>query len=248
MRRASGLGDPNLKELKNLSWLTAPQLSKLTKALSATWVDKRGIIFDEESSRDTAYILLSGVARITCRNRKGRRVQVIVLSPGMIPSFPQPVVGINYNFRCEATTNCQVGAIGWELFIKICLGVRSADFKQLVANYVGRWHAVQLRCSNFMSFTLEERVALILLELSDDFGVRDALGMRLTVKARQKDLAELLGASRPRVSEHLMEFEHKGFIVRKNRQLIVRRDRLEKFLLQTPSNSRDSDAHEAAGI
>ena len=95
---------------------------------------------------------------------------------------------------------------------------------------------------------MAERLALILLELSDDFGVRDALGMRLTVKARQKDLAELLGASRPRVSEHLMEFERKGFIVRKNRQLIVRRDRLENFLLQTPSGYRDSEAHEAAGI
>lgn len=106
---------------------------------------------------------------------------------------------------------------------------------------------MQLRCSNFMSCTLEERVALILLELSDDFGVRDALGMRLTVKARQKDLAELLGASRPRVSEHLMEFEHKGFIVRKNRQLIVRRDRLENFLSQTHAGYRDSGAREAAG-
>ena len=247
MRRVSAQGN-QLKELKNLSWLTASQLSRLTKALSATWVDKRGIIFDERNSPDTAYILLSGVARITCRNRKGRRVQVIVLSPGMIPSFPPPVAGIDYGFRCEAATNCQVGAIGWELFIKICLGVRSADFKQLVANYVGRWHAVQLRCSNFMSCTLEERLALLLLELSDDFGVRNAEGIRLTVKARQKDVAELLGASRPRVSEYLMEFEHKGFIVRKNRQLIVRRDRLEEFLLQTPSNSRDSEAHEAAGI
>jgi CRP-like cAMP-binding protein len=95
--------------------------------------------------------------------------------------------------------------------------LRSADFNQLVANYVGRWHAVQLRCSNFMSCTLEERVALVLLELSYDFGMPDALGTRLTVKARQKDLAELLGASRSRVSEDLMEFEHRGFIVRKNR-------------------------------
>jgi CRP-like cAMP-binding protein len=246
MRRVLAQGN-QLKELKNLSWLTASQLSKLTKAFSATWVDKRGIIFDERSSPDTAYILLSGVARITCCNRKGSRVQVFVLSPGMIPSFPQPVVGINCNFRCEATTNCQVGALGWELFIKICLGVRSADFKQLVANYVGRWHAVQLRCSNFMSCTLEERVALVLLELSDDFGMPDALGTRLTVKARQKDLAELLGASRPRVSEHLMEFEHKGFIVRKNRQLIVRPDRLENFLSQTHAGYRDSGAPEAAG-
>ena len=247
MRRVSRLGDQNLKELKNLAWLTASQLSKLGKALSASWVDKRGIIFDERSSPDTAYILLSGVARITCRNRRGSRTQVIVLPPGMIPSFPQPVVGINYNFRCEAVTNCQVGTIDWGVFVEICLGARSADFKRLAANYVGRWDAVQLRCSNFMSCTLAERLALILLELSDDFGIRDALGMRLTVKPRHRDLAELLGASRPRVSEHLMQFKHKRFIVRRSRQLIVRPDRLESFLLEIRSGYRDGEAHEDDG-
>lgn len=235
MRRVSGRGDVNLKVLRGLSWLRASQLSQLTKALSISWIEKRGIIFDEKSSLDNTYILLSGLARITRRDRKGRRGVLIVVAPGMIPPFPPPVVGIDYGFRCEAATNCQVGAIGGELFVEICLGVRSAaDFKQLVANYVGRWNAVQLRCSNFMSCTLAERLALLLLELSDHFGVRHALGMQLTVKARHKDLAELLAASRPRVSEHMMEFEHEGLVIRRNRQLIVKRERLEGFLSASP--------------
>lgn len=37
-------------------------------------------------------------------------------------------------------------------------------------SYSGRWDLVQLRRANFMSCTLEERVALILLELSESFG------------------------------------------------------------------------------
>ena len=62
--------------------------------------------------------------------------------------------------------------------------------------------------------------------------------MRLTVKARQNDLAELLGASRPRVCEYMKEFEHKGLVARRARQLIVKRDRLENFLLETHSGYR----------
>jgi hypothetical protein len=46
-----------------------------------------------------------------------------------------------------------------------------------------------------MACTLEERVALILLELSENFGMRDQQGVRLMVPARHKDLAELVGAS-----------------------------------------------------
>src|SRR6266446_10071724 len=224
-----------LKGLKNISWLTARQLNKLAGALSVNGVERRTQIFDERDTSDNVYVLLSGVARVTCRNRKGRRAAVIMLAPGMIPAFPLPVAGINYNFRCEAVTNCNVGTLDWNEFIEICLGIGSADFKRMAANYVGRWDLVQLRCSNFMSCTLAERLALILLELSDDFGIRDALGMRLTMRARHKDLAELLGASRPRVSEHMKEFEHKHLVARRARQLIIKRDRLETFLLQTYS-------------
>src|ERR1700730_4995533 len=92
-----------------------------------------------------------------------------------------------------------------------------------------------------MSCTLEERGALILLELSENFGVRNGQGMLLTVPARHKDIAELVGASRPRVTEYLTTFERKHLIARDGRHLIVRRDRLESFLAEAHPhvNGRD---------
>jgi Crp-like helix-turn-helix domain len=117
------------------------------------------------------------------------------------------------------------GAGSWRL-----PGNGSADFKRLAANYVGRWDLVQLRCANLMSCSLAERLVLILLELAETFGVRDTQGTRLTVTVRHKDLAELAGASRPRVSEYLMEFESNHLIERRKRQFIVKCDRLGDFL------------------
>src|ERR1700691_621342 len=219
MSPARASGARRLRGLKNISWLTARQLDKLSNALTTSSVEKRAIIIDEKHSHDTAFILLAGVARITCRNRKGTRTLVIMVAPGMVPGFPPPVAGISYNFRCEAVTPCRVGTIELEAFVEICLGVASADFKRMAESYLGRWDLVQLRCANFMSCTLEERLAL-------------------TLPARHKDLAELVGASRPRITEHLIEFERKHLISRNSRQLVVNRDRLETFLAQ---------AHIAAG-
>ena len=218
--------------LKNICWLTARQLDKLSNALTVSMVEKRAIIFDEKHSPDSAYILLAGVARITCRNHKGQRTLVIMVAPGMIPCFPPPVPGISYNFRCEAATVCRVGTIELKSLVEISLGTASADFKRMASSYVGRWDLVQLRCANFMSCTLEERLALILLELSENFGIPDGKGVRLTLPARHRDLAELVGASRPRITEHLMWFEEKHFISRDKRQLIVDCDRLRSFLEQ----------------
>ena len=221
-----------LRGLKNISWLTARQLDKLYNALTITIVEKRGIIFDDKHTPNAAYILLSGVARISCRNRKGQRTLVIMVAPGMVPGFPPPVPGISYNFRCEAVTVCRIGAVELETFIEISLGIASADFRRLAASYLGRWDLVQLRCANFMSCTLEERLALILLELCENFGVPDPKGVRLTLPARHRDLAELVGASRPRITEHLIIFEKKHLISRNRRQLVVNRDRVEAFLSQ----------------
>src|SRR5216683_1136018 len=205
-KRISGVR--GLRRLKNMSWLSAQRVERLARALIASTVEKREIIFDEKNVPESVYILLSGIARITCRNRRGQRRLVIMLAPGMIPAFPLPAGGIRYDFRCEELTSCQIGAIDLKAFIRISLGIESIDFKRMALNYLGRWNLVQLRCSNFMSCTIEERLALTLLELSEDFGTRDNDGLRLTVLARHCDLAELVGASRPRITERLSRFEH----------------------------------------
>src|ERR1700730_12766691 len=107
-----------LRGLKNISWLTPRQLTRLVKALTLSRIAKRGIILDEKTSPQSAFVLPCGIARITHRNRKGEHTLVIMLAHGMIPGFPPPVAGISYNFRCEAVTECQIGTVDLETFIE----------------------------------------------------------------------------------------------------------------------------------
>jgi CRP-like cAMP-binding protein len=202
-------------------------------------VNRREIFIDDKKrSPELAFILLAGVARITCRNRKGDRTVVIMVASGMIPGFPPPVPGIRYNFRCEAVTPCQVGTIELKALIEIALGISSDDFKQMAASYLGRWDLVQLRCANFMSCRLEERIVLTLLELAENFGVKDERSIRLTIPTRHRDLAELVGVSRPRVTEFLLKFERDKLISRgAARHLIIHPSRMEVFLARTNSTA-----------
>jgi CRP-like cAMP-binding protein len=121
-------------------------------------------------------------------------------------------------------------------FVKICLGIGSAAFKLLAASFFERWERVHLRRSNLIGCTLEERLALTLLDLSENFGVPSRpRGMRLTVSVRHRDLAELVGASRPRVTEHMLEFTQKHLISSQNRHLVVDREGLKGFLMAANS-------------
>src|SRR5258708_27617527 len=109
MASASKLGNRRLRGLGNISWLTSRQLDKLAGALTVSTVERRGVISEEKNSAALAYVLLAGVARITCLNRKRMRNLLMMVPPGMVPGFPPAVTGINYHFRCEAVTPCQVG-------------------------------------------------------------------------------------------------------------------------------------------
>jgi CRP/FNR family transcriptional regulator len=232
MKSARGQRVQSLRALADISWLTADQLDTLAGALTVTGHEMRSTIFSDKSATESAYILLSGVARITCINRKGRRTTAIILSPGLIPAFPTAVEGITYHFRCEAVTSCQVGTIGLNSFTKICLGIGSAAFKRMSASFLGRWDRVHLRCSNLMGCTLEERLALVLLDLIENFGVPDDGGrMRLTVPVRHNDLAELVGATRPRVSEHLRDLARKHLISIQNERLVLDPKGLKGYLI-----------------
>src|SRR5713101_4053899 len=114
MRRIHPSTLRNLSRLKNIAWLRARQLGKLSRTLTVSGFDRRTVIFDERHVPESVHLLLSGVARITCRDRRGKRTMVLMVAPGMIPSFPLPLVGVTYGFRCEAVTNCQIGTIDFD--------------------------------------------------------------------------------------------------------------------------------------
>jgi DNA-binding transcriptional ArsR family regulator len=84
-----------------------------------------------------------------------------------------------------------------------------------------------LRGSSFLSLGLHERIGLALLELCSDFGIADSRGTLLRVAVSHGHLANLVGASRPRVTEHLARLERDGLVIRQGHQLVVRAEELK---------------------
>jgi CRP-like cAMP-binding protein len=87
-----------------------------------------------------------------------------------------------------------------------------------------------MRGSSLLSLGLHERLGMTLLELCSDFGIEDSRGTLLRVVFSHKDLASLVGASRPRVTEHLAQLEREHLVFHQGRQLIVNVGLLENSM------------------
>jgi CRP-like cAMP-binding protein len=178
------------------------------------------VILREVALAQDAHILLAGIARITCRNARNERVTVAMLAPGPIPEFPSLPIS-QAGFQCEAYNDCRVGSVSWSEFDGITGHSTESAFKQFHRNDLKQWYRLLLRSSSFLNLGLHERIAIALLELCADFGIEESRGTLLRVSFSHKDIANLVGASRPRVTEHLARLEREKFVIRQGRQMVV---------------------------
>lgn len=226
----------SLGRLEALSWLSASELGVLSDLLTLTRFKRGEVILREATLASDAHILLSGVARITCLNSRNERATVAFLAPGPIPAFPAPSISRS-DFRCESCNKCVVGSLNWKEFENVAANGHELALRKFHENDLKHWYQLLLRSSALLSPDLRDRVAIALLQLCTDFGTEDSRGTLLRVSFSHKDIASMIGASRPRVTEHLGQLERDRFVLRQGRQLVVRVDMLSDSLAMHASSS-----------
>lgn len=214
-----------LKRLKGLAWLSNLELDGLANGLTVNNFKKHEVMLGENGLAAEAHILLTGVANITCLTARGERVTVALVAPGPIPEFPAQLPS-RWRFRCDAYSNCRFGTLSWDRFNAIALNAPRSAFREFHQSNLQLWYRLLLRGSTFLNLSLHERLEMALLELCQDFGIEDSRGTLLRVALSHKDLASLVGASRPRVTEHLAQLEREHLVFRQGRQLVVRASEL----------------------
>jgi hypothetical protein len=228
-----------LSRIKSLSWLSTSELGLLVGALTLSHFKRAQIILREAALACDAHILLQGVARITCQNARNERVTIALLPPGPIPKFPSLPFS-RFDFRCEAYNDCRVGSLSWNGFKGIGADGSESAFRRFHQNDLQQWYRLLLRSSSFLDLDLHERIAITLLELASDFGIEEARGTLLRASFSHQDIADLVGASRPRVTEHLARLEREHLIVRQGRQLIVRVEQIGDAIGDPASRAMES--------
>jgi hypothetical protein len=151
-----------------------------------------------------------------------------------------------FGFRCEAYNDCRVGSLSWNDFNHITVESSELAYRKFHQNDLQQWYRLLVRNSSFLDLDLHERVAITLLELAADFGIKESRGALLRTSFSHQDIADLVGASRPRVTEHLAQFEREHLIIRQGRQLIVCTDSIVTETDVRPSSLDDGVSGKAS--
>jgi CRP-like cAMP-binding protein len=226
-----------LKRLKDLSWLSQGQFKRIDEAMSGRTVKRKEVIFEERSALNpSTHILLTGIAEL-CHSFASNSRVVALISPGVIFRMPLMSRGIDHHFTWIAMNECRVAELSTSSYIKITLGILQSTYDRVAMIENLRWANILGRYPGFLGFGLQSRVAIALIELARDFGVQNTRGILIRINLTQKQLADLVGATRPRVGEVLQELERQQLVVREGRQLAIVVRSLEALIKKAAANS-----------
>jgi CRP/FNR family transcriptional regulator, cyclic AMP receptor protein len=223
--RDNFLDPTDLSKLRTLSWIPAERLTHLACSVQLMRVRRPQTIFSQGEASSRIYVMLSGVAKLSIENCH-ERVLVGLVGPGEIFGVSSLLPNTSRPFRCNAFTDCRLAIAKPEAFIEAALGIQPADLGRMLDVTVGRWWGMLTQYANLVGCGLRERLANALWQIGTKFGVQESRGILLTLKLTHGDLADLVGASRQRITIQLKEFERERLLIRDGRRIIIVPDKL----------------------
>ena len=222
------INSKTIAQFKSLSSFSVPQLEKLARALSVRNYKKDENIFEQEEEAKLIYLLVSGVTGFIYMSGHERQTIVSLLPAGEFFGLDSLTPKGRHPFTCTAFEPCTIGSMKPPDFIEILLGTSYENFL--------RWHMVALHptralyihCIRGIGLDLRRRLALELLNLADSFGTPVARGVEIDLRISHEVLANIIGASRQQVTQHLNKLDREKVIFRDRRRIIIDREKLRK--------------------
>ncbi|GHH91424.1 Crp/Fnr family transcriptional regulator [Streptomyces capillispiralis] len=180
----------------------------------------RQVLLREHEPSSHVLVILSGWAKVTSAAPNGYEALLALRGPGDIVGEQALLSGRPRGATVTALERIEALAIDADRFGSL-LDERPDIARKLLALTADRTRDSDRRRVQFAALTVQERLALLLLELVHTHGKESEEGVRLTAGLTQSELAGSVGASREAVARLLKQLRERGVVRTGRRGIIV---------------------------
>lgn len=205
--------DPrSLGELDLFQGLAPDQLAELNGLLRSQAVQAGTHFITAEQPGEVVYVLLEGTVKIYVTRSDGREVILAFLGPGDTVGEMSLVDSAGRSANVVTTEPSRLLWMDRTTF-QACLRTLTPLANNLVRLLANRLRFANEQIQALCTLDVPGRVARQILAMADRYGSRQEGGdVRIPLRLTQSDLAEIVGASRERVNQVIVDFKHRGFI------------------------------------
>ena len=186
-------------------------LREVNEYFRASHFQKGEVIYYQEEAASLLRIVVFGHIKLIHHTEDGKDILTDLLQPGEYFGS-LPVMGDEvYHETAYAHTTCCVLSTGHREFQSI-LENRPGVAVKLLEITSGRLRKSQEDLLQLSTLPVKQRLASILLQLSEKFGEDDTNGFLLQTPLSRKDLADMAGTSAETASRIMSSFQEDGLI------------------------------------
>jgi CRP/FNR family cyclic AMP-dependent transcriptional regulator len=223
--------DPTaLAELSLFRGLPPERLRRLGEILRKKTVPSGTNMITAEQPGEVVYVILEGTVKILIEQVDGREVILAFLGAGDTVGEMSLVDSSGRSANVMTMEKCTLLWMDRATFQDLLRNV--PEFAQnLVKLLAGRLRMANEQIQSLSSLDVAGRLARQILAFAERYGRPENEGVRIPLRLTQSDLAELVGASRERVNQVMVEFRQKGYLAvdSTHRVLVFKSQELARF-------------------
>jgi CRP/FNR family transcriptional regulator, cyclic AMP receptor protein len=228
----AAVDDPTLLgDLELFQGLSREQLAELNGLLRSSSIPAGAHFITAEQPGEVVYVLLEGTVKIYVPQPDGRDVILAFLGRGDTVGEMSLVDSAGRSANVVTTEPSRVLWMDRATF-QSCLRSLAPLASNLVRLLSHRLRFANEQIQALCTLDVPGRVARQILALADRYGTPEADGgVRIALRLTQSDLAELVGASRERVNQVIVDFKARGLLSvdLDHRIRVHRRDGLARY-------------------
>lgn len=210
-----------LQRINIFHGLSTEEMEEISHLSSMRHYDPNSLIFRQGAPASAIFLLKEGNVRLSTITEEGKEVVLAVLGMGDIFG-DLPLFG-NETELCDAKTLtlvhlCIIPAPDFERLI----GRRPAIALKLIHMLGQRLTEYQERLESAYTKTAKQRLAELLVKFAQQHGIKTRLGLGITLRLTQQELANMVGATREMVAVLLGELRSEGILHTAHHKVLIR--------------------------
>jgi CRP-like cAMP-binding protein len=218
--------DLRLEKLSMVPFFTdldKDELTTINQQFGAAHHHADETIYHQDERATMLRVVVHGAVKLVRHTMDGKDVLLDMLQPGEYFGNFSTTGNVGYSETARAQTD-------------VCfLSIRMSDFRSLLNDYpkvamrvlditADRLKSSQKKIRHLTTLSVKNRIAHILVMLSEKFGEQTAHGLLLQLPLSRKDLADMAGTSTETASRIMSRFQEDGLIT-SGRQWVAINDR-----------------------
>lgn len=227
--------------------LSADEITRLEEQSRSRTFRKGAAVYLPSDQADSVFLLAEGRIRLCSITPDGKEAIMGFVEPGEVFGELALFESNSHEERAEAATDSTVVLMPGEL-LRQCME-NSPKLAIGVTKLIGLRRArIERRLRSLLFRSNRERLVQLLLDLAEQYGQKNALGVLIGISLTQQDLASIIGATRESVTMILGELKSEGLLHVARQKIFIRDIALLAAVIQTqpPSVSTVSRAERNA--